>query len=160
MTPHIQKTICDYVLNPPKPSKFPLKPLKILKISQEPLSFAPRPSSHSKILETPPEPHEMTVLPLMISKVYIFWSGAPFSVILVPKFSKFIALSFLTFIHNNCLFHCIYLSIVCFALGNSLSEPLFEDFQEQVFEDSEVFFSGNKASVLDHFVPIVFLSIL
>jgi hypothetical protein len=38
-------------------------------------------------------------------------------------------------------------------------EPLFEDFQEQVFEDSKVFFSGQQASVLNHFVPIVFLSI-
>jgi hypothetical protein len=31
---------------------------------------------------------------------------------------------------------------VCFALGNSVPEPLFEDFYEQVFEDYEVFFSG------------------
>jgi hypothetical protein len=30
-------------------------------------------------------------------------------------------------------------SIVCFALGNSVPEPLFEDFQEQVFEEPEVF---------------------
>jgi hypothetical protein len=48
--------------------------------------------------------------------------------ILAPKFSEFIALSILAFIHNNCLLHCIYLSIVCFALGNSILEPLFEDF--------------------------------
>jgi hypothetical protein len=62
----------------------------------------------------------------------------------VPKFPEFIALSILAFIHNNYLLHCIYLSIVCFILGNFMSEPLFEDFQEQVFEESEVFFSGQQ----------------
>jgi hypothetical protein len=31
-----------------------------------------------------------------------------------------------------------------FALGNPLLEPLFEDFQEQVFEESDVFFSGQQ----------------
>jgi hypothetical protein len=31
-----------------------------------------------------------------------------FSVILVPKFSEFITLSILAFIHNNFLLHCIY----------------------------------------------------
>jgi hypothetical protein len=35
-------------------------------------------------------------------------------------------------------------SIVCFALGNFVPEPLFEDFQEQVLEDYEVFFSGQQ----------------
>jgi hypothetical protein len=59
--------------------------------------------------------------------------------ILTPKFSESIALSILAFIHDNCLLHCIYLSIVCFVLGNSMPEPLFEDFQEQVFEESEFF---------------------
>jgi hypothetical protein len=64
--------------------------------------------------------------------------------ILAPEFSKFIALFIPAFIHYNCLLHCIYLSIVCFALGNSVPEPLFEDFQEHVFEDLEVFFSGQQ----------------
>jgi hypothetical protein len=40
-------------------------------------------------------------------------------------------------------------SIVCFALGNFVPELLFEDFQEQVFEEFEAFLVGNKASVLD-----------
>jgi hypothetical protein len=62
--------------------------------------------------------------------------------ILVPKLSEFIALSILAFIHDNCLLHCIYLSIVCLALGNSMLEPLFKDFHDQAFEESEVFFSG------------------
>jgi hypothetical protein len=29
-----------------------------------------------------------------------------------------------------------------------VSEPVFEDFQEQVFEESEVFFSGQKRKCL------------
>jgi hypothetical protein len=65
-------------------------------------------------------------------------------VILAPKLSEFIALSILAFIHNNCLMHCIYLSIVCFVLGNSTLERLFEDFQDQIFEESKVFFSGQQ----------------
>jgi hypothetical protein len=51
------------------------------------------------------------------------------------------------FLHSyikNCLLNCIYLSIMCLALGNSVPEPLFEDFQEQAFEESEVFFSGQQ----------------
>jgi hypothetical protein len=40
--------------------------------------------------------------------------------------------------------HCIYLSVVFFALGNFVPEPLFKDFQEQAFEESEVFFSGQQ----------------
>jgi hypothetical protein len=61
--------------------------------------------------------------------------------ILMPIFLEFVSLSILAFIHNNCLLYCIYLSIMCFALGNSVPEPLFKDFQEQVFKDFEVFFS-------------------
>jgi hypothetical protein len=48
--------------------------------------------------------------------------------ILGPKFSEFIAPSILAFIHTTWLLHCNYLSILCFALGNSVPEPLFEDF--------------------------------
>jgi hypothetical protein len=33
---------------------------------------------------------------------------------------------------------------VCFAFGNSALELLFEDFQHQAFEDSEIFFSGQQ----------------
>jgi hypothetical protein len=36
------------------------------------------------------------------------------------------------------------LPIVCFVLGNSVPEPLFEDFQEQVFEGLKVLFSGQQ----------------
>jgi hypothetical protein len=64
--------------------------------------------------------------------------------ILAPKLSKFIALSILAFIHDNCLLHFIYLSIMCLALGNSMPELLFEDFQDQDFEESEVSFSGQQ----------------
>jgi hypothetical protein len=65
-------------------------------------------------------------------------------VIIAPKFSEFIALSILAFIHNSCLLNCIYLVIVCFTLGISLPKPLFEDVQEQVFDESKVFFSGQQ----------------
>jgi hypothetical protein len=65
--------------------------------------------------------------------------------ILPPKFSEFIPLSILALIHDNYLLHCIYLSIVCYVLGNSMPEPLFDDFQEQVFEESEVLFSGQQS---------------
>jgi hypothetical protein len=68
--------------------------------------------------------------------------------ILTPKFSEFIALSIHAFIHNDCLLHCIYLSVVFFALGNFVPEPLFKDFQEQAFEESEVFFSGQQGKCL------------
>jgi hypothetical protein len=48
--------------------------------------------------------------------------------ILVPKLLEFLALSILPFVHTTWLLHCIYLSIVYFVLGNSMLEPLFEDF--------------------------------
>jgi hypothetical protein len=64
--------------------------------------------------------------------------------ILAPKFSEFVALFIHAFIHNNCLLHCIYLSIMCFAFGNFVPELLFEDFQEHVFEESEVFFGEQQ----------------
>jgi hypothetical protein len=64
--------------------------------------------------------------------------------ILAPKFSEFITHSILAFIHNK-LFVSLYLFAYCvLMLGNSASELLFEDFQEQVFEESEVFFSGQQ----------------
>jgi hypothetical protein len=119
--------------------------MKKSQTSQEPLSFAPRSSNHSKIKEKPQNTPEKTVLPLKASRAHIFRSRAPFSVILAPKFSEFLILSIHALIHNNCLFSCIYLYIVCFALGNSVMEPLFEEFQEEVFEDPEVFFSEQQS---------------
>jgi hypothetical protein len=39
----------------------------------------------------------------------------------------------------------LYLFVYCvLALGNPIPEALFEDFQEQVFEETEVFFSGQQ----------------
>jgi hypothetical protein len=64
--------------------------------------------------------------------------------ILAPKFLEFITLSILAFIHNNYLLHCIYLFIVCFVLRNTVPEPLFDEFQEQVFEESEVSLAGTR----------------
>jgi hypothetical protein len=48
--------------------------------------------------------------------------------IIAPQLTEFIVLSILAFIHGNCLLHCIYLSIVYLALGNSMLESMFEDF--------------------------------
>jgi hypothetical protein len=41
------------------------------------------------------------------------------------------------------IFCCIVIIwlFVCFSLGNPMPKPLFEDFEEQVFEDSEILFS-------------------
>lgn len=64
--------------------------------------------------------------------------------ILASKFSEFITLSILAFIHNK-LFPVLYLFVYCvLAFVNFVLEPLFKDFQEQVFEESEVFFSGQQ----------------
>jgi hypothetical protein len=51
--------------------------------------------------------------------------------------------------HNNGLWLCIYLVCYVLALGYSMLESQFKDFQEQVFEEPEVFFSGQQASVLE-----------
>jgi hypothetical protein len=48
--------------------------------------------------------------------------------ILASKLSEFIALSILAFIYDNYFMYCIYLSIMCLALENSMLESLFEDF--------------------------------
>jgi hypothetical protein len=85
----------------------------------------------------------MTVLPFKAFKAHVLLSRAPFSVILVPKFSDFIILSIHALIHNNWSLHYIYVYCVL-ALGNPILEPPFEDFQEQAFEESEVFFSGQQ----------------
>jgi hypothetical protein len=44
-------------------------------------------------------------------------------------------------------------------LGNAVPEPLFEDFQDQAYEESQFSSRSSKASALDHFVPIIFSSI-
>jgi hypothetical protein len=44
-------------------------------------------------------------------------------------------------------------------IGNIAPEPFFEDFQDQAFEESQLFFAVNKASHLEHFAPIVIFSI-
>jgi hypothetical protein len=106
-----QKNIYKWVLNPSKHSKIQQKSLKNPQNSQEPLSFAPRPSNHTKNSRITTEPPKKTILPL---KAY------------------------------NCLLHWIYLSIMCFTLGNLVPEPLFEDFQDEAFEESEVLFSGQQ----------------
>jgi hypothetical protein len=46
---------------------------------------------------------------------------------------------------------------MCFMLGNTVLGLLYEEFQEQVYEDSDLFFVSNKASVIDHLAPTYFL---
>jgi hypothetical protein len=51
------------------------------------------------------------------------------------------------FLHSYITIVCYIVfiwSIMCFVLGNSVPEPIFEDFQEQVFVESVVFFSGQQ----------------
>jgi hypothetical protein len=58
---------------------------------------------------------------------------------------------------------CIYV-IICFSIKRIVPEPMYEDFQEQVYEDfkmkytrTPIFsFQSNEASVLDHIVPTTF----
>jgi hypothetical protein len=58
--------------------------------------------------------------------------------------------------------------IVCLSVNRIVLEPMYEDFQEQVYEDfkmkytrTPIFsFQSNEASVLEHIAPIYFLSIL
>jgi hypothetical protein len=55
------------------------------------------------------------------------------------------------------MFVAFYLLIACvyFTVGNVVSEPLFEDLQDQVFKESQLFFMVNKESHLEHVAPIV-----
>jgi hypothetical protein len=54
--------------------------------------------------------------------------------------------------------------IVCLSVKRIVPEPMYEDFQEQVYEDfkmkytrTPIFsFQSNEASVLDYIVPITF----
>jgi hypothetical protein len=48
------------------------------------------------------------------------------------------------------LFDC-----VCFTLGNIVSDPFSEDFQDQAFEESSFSLRISKASYLEHIAPIV-----
>jgi hypothetical protein len=96
----------------------------------------------------PLESLEMTILPIELQRPISFYPKLCFFVILAPKISKSFALSIFALIHNNCVLHYIYLVIVCFTLGNPTLEPLFKDFQEQVIEDTEDFFSGQQGKCL------------
>jgi hypothetical protein len=81
---------------------------------------------------------------LKASRAHIFLSKAPFHMILALKFSEFIILSILAFIHNK-LFSALYFFVNCvLALGNPAPELLFEDFQEKVFEEPKGFLSEQQ----------------
>jgi hypothetical protein len=84
--------------------------MKIFQTLQEPLSFMSKPSNHSEIPQIPPEPHEKIVLPLKAFRAISFDSKLRFFVILASKFSEFVTLSILAFIHNK-LVATLYLLI-------------------------------------------------
>jgi hypothetical protein len=158
--PRFLKSNYKWVLNHSKHSKNPPKSLKNSQIPPKPLFVYIKAFQTPKIPQVPSEPPKNTVLPFKASKTHIFLSRPPFSVILTSKFLEFIILSIDAFIHDNCFLHCIYLSIVCFAIGNPVLEPLFEDFQEQVFEEPDVFFSGqqgNCPSTNRTYIPIYYV---
>jgi hypothetical protein len=54
-----------------------------------------------------------------------------------------------------------YLLILCIyiTLGNAIPEPFFEDFQDQAFEESQLFLAIKKASYLEHIAPMIIFSI-
>jgi hypothetical protein len=57
---------------------------------------------------------------------------------------------------------------LCAKILRIFSDPTYKDFQEQVYEDFKIKYTGtpifsfqsNEASVLEHITPIYFLSIL
>jgi hypothetical protein len=126
------------------PQKFNKTPRKILNFCNSPYPWCQDPPTTPKFQKKPKNTPEKIILPLKASRAHISRSRAPFSVILAPRFSEFLILSIHALILNNCLLACIYLYIVCFALGNSVSEPLFEEFHEQVSKDPKVFFTGQQ----------------
>jgi hypothetical protein len=52
--------------------------------------------------------------------------------------------------------YCLWL----FALGNIVMESFSEDFQDQAFEESQLFFADQPASYLEHVAPMSIPSIL
>jgi hypothetical protein len=57
--------------------------------------------------------------------------------------------------------------IVCLSVKRIISEPMYEDFQEQVYEDFKMkytrtmifSFQSNEASLLEHVAPMINFSI-
>jgi hypothetical protein len=73
-------------------------------------------------------------------------SVTPISVILAPKLSESLPLSSFAFI--NTYFFCILLiDCICFVLGNVVPEPFSEDFHDQAFEESQVFFVDQQGKL-------------
>jgi hypothetical protein len=60
------------------------------------------------------------------------------------KFSEFIALSIHAFIDNKCLLHCIYLVYYVIFNRKFCSRTTVQGFPGEVFEEPEVFFSGQQ----------------
>jgi hypothetical protein len=65
--------------------------------------------------------------------------------ILVAKFLESLPISSYAFI-NTCLLH-IDRFFVYFMLGNAAPKPFFEDFQDQAFEESQLFFADQQGKL-------------
>jgi hypothetical protein len=109
--------------------------MKILRISRVFEIFPIIPLATSQKLQKGPK----TSVP------HIFATVTPISAIPMPKFSESLPLSSYAFI-NTCLLHidgfCLY-----FMLGNAAPELFFEDFQDQAFEETKLFFTGQQLNL-------------
>jgi hypothetical protein len=75
----------------------------------------------------------------------MFVTITPILMIFVPKFLVSFTLSFHAFIiHIYCILIdlCIYLT-----LGNEVPKPFFKDFQDQAFEESQLFFVDQQCKL-------------
>jgi hypothetical protein len=72
-------------------------------------------------------------------------TATPISTILAPKFLQSFTLSFHAFIIHVC---CILINYVYTSrLGNVVPEPFFEDFQDQAFEEFQLFFMDQQGKL-------------
>jgi hypothetical protein len=143
LDPRFPKNNYNYVLTTLNTQKIHQNSPKNSQTSQESLSFRTNASSHSKIPQIPSELPEKTILPLKPSRAKSFYPELHFH----DSCAKTLRISsFYLFLHPFItIVCCLYLFVYCvLALGNSMPETPFEDFQEQAFQDSEVLFSGQQ----------------
>jgi hypothetical protein len=160
--PSISKTNYEQVLNNSKHSKNSTKiPEKFLNCAR-PCLLRQDLSTTPKNLELLQNLLKRPFCPCKLPKLISFDPELRSAWFLCPNSLNSSPFLFLHSYITNYLLHCIYfLSIVCLALGNSMLEPLFKDFQEQVFKEYEVFFSGQQGkcpwSLCIYCVPIYYV---
>jgi hypothetical protein len=77
------------------------------------------------------------------SNIHIFPTTTPNSVIVVPKLSESFPLSLFVFI--ICMFVAFIYCLCLLVLGTIVLELFVEDFQEQVFDESQFLFEVQQA---------------